>query len=376
MAELFNARWIKQGPYQTRHDSSTSLRQSISEESVDPKTPQLENAVLMNILAILTKMDTKMQVQTRRLEKLEITSPSSSHGDSTLLDDSPISRGLSTRTTASKGIVVIPGDEEKPNEYAQSISKLDWDTDGAESFVYAEMKAPDVVSIRGESRDGQEEAHPARNNWGDLVSGHLQTDGDVYSVSMYTGDLMGSKMSLGSPPQPPSENVPQPLRISPSPPATESETDGEGIENQPEEDNVETEGPIEGLSTYKDVSTDFGDRDAVPEPKTRKRISINVFEAGENASYIKIELRFHAYDLWKQGKERMHELRQTHLLKNLAEQLVSKLRSASERTKEEKRMRSLQPRKKGVKLFKWRIVISLDNVFQVNREQSQESVGR
>lgn len=379
MAELFNSRWVKQDPHQLRHVSSISPRQSISDEAMDGKD-QLESAVLMNILAVLTKMNSKMELQTQRLEKLELTSPSSSNGGSTLLNDSPITRGPSTRTSASKKTAVLPNDENELDEYVQSITKMDWDrhTDRSESFVGDSIQAPDVVPIHGESCDGQEGVQTARSNWGDLVSGHLQTEEDAYSIAMYTRDMMGSRMSLGFPLNPPSEAFPQPLRIPPSPPATEAESEVEEVEEikeieiQPEETAIGAEGPIEDPSNHKNTGTEIVGRQSVPKPEIRKRISISVLETRPDASYIKIEVSFHAPDVWKQGKERLRELHPADRFRNLVEQVVGSLRSASERRRQQ---RSSQPQKRGVKLFKWRIVISLGSVFQVNREQPHETVG-
>jgi hypothetical protein len=381
MAELFNTRWIKQGPHWVKHDSPNSPTQSISENSMEAKVDPLGTNVLLNILKVLRKMDSKMEIQGKRLQILETTNPSS-NGGTTLFNDSPISRGQSTRAAASKRTAVVSEDDEETYEYAHSIMKMKWDVDEAVSFVCGEQQVPDAAFITDVNIDDPHEVNKVTGTWADRVS--RPPDVDLYSVSMYTRDLLGSRMSLGLPLQT-GETLSQPLRNPPSPPSAQSVFDDMQI--------IEAEEELKNSGYYDKLSTETVDIEPVSEIEPRKRISINVHETMTSCSYIKIELSFHAFDSWKQGvlsrikneskvrwkeeKQRFNDLRHTYRTKDLVQQIIDKMRSALEREwrEENERVKPLQPEgKKGVKILRLRIVISFRNIFHVSREHSKGDI--
>lgn len=158
---------------------------------MEAKTAPLDTEVLLNILRALQKLDCKMEVQGRRLEILE-TSPISNTG-STLVN-SPISRKQSTRTATSKRTLVHSEDNEDTNDYAHAILKMDYAIDEAVSFINEGETTAETTSGSEVSDGESEKIHTVTGTWADLVP--EPRDVDLYSVSMYTGDLLGSRMSL------------------------------------------------------------------------------------------------------------------------------------------------------------------------------------
>jgi hypothetical protein len=389
-------RWIKQNGHWVENSSSKSSSRSTSNESMNTSPVIQDTNVLVNILNVLQKMDSKMELQAKRLEILEMTgSPASSSGETTLLNETPISRGQTVRTASSKRTSDVSEAEnsEGANEYARSVLKIKEFLDEAVSVMDSEH--PEEVLMPEE---------PARQNfkatgkWADLIRPQTP-DVDLYSVSMYSGDLLGeSKMSLGLShhlehswmPMPPSQRTP------PSPPRSESEDEEEGDmrstitnelavmdeEKEHQAINEDNADPIiEEVNTAADPQPD----------RLRKRISINITETKTCSPYIKIELGFYAFDswkrgvlskiknesqaLWKQEQVRFNDLRHTtYQAMDRAHKGLAKMRSALEREwiEEKERLRALrQPgTKKGVKIFRWRIAISFRDVVQVNREPS------
>lgn len=333
---------------------------------MEARPAPLDTDVLLNILKVLRKLDCKMEVQGRRLEILETTSPTSNAG-STLVNSSPISRKQSTRTAASKRTLVHSGEAEDMNDYARSILKMDYAIDEATSVA--------EVSV-----DGSDRVSTGNGTWVDLVP--EPRDVDLYSVSMYTGDLLGSMMSLDVLRQTRAIFTP-PIRSPPSRPHSESSEDCE-------DDNHSME--IEHLRRVSDEYHDTG----VPERVSRvKSVAINTKETNTSPTHLKIELVFHALDNWKQGvvskiknesktlwedeKRRFSDLRHTHRAKDLVQRIVDKLGSALENEwrEEKERVKSLQPgKKRGVEIMGWRVLISFRSMFNVSRESSSEDVVR
>jgi hypothetical protein len=371
-------RWTKQGAHWVKsYPSSSSIRTTSANSSVEANSAPLDTQVLLNILKVLQKLDCTME----RLEILETTSPTS-HTGSTLVNSSPISRKQSTRTAASKRTLVHSGNAENMNEYARSIMKMDYAIDEAVSFIHGDEAAPEDNSVADVSVDGSERVNMVTGTWADLVP--EPQDVDLYSVSMYTGDLMGSRMSLDVLRQTQAIFTP-PIRSEPSRPSSElSQDDLEDSQSMEIEESLRV--PVE-------------ERDAsiiTRNPRTAcdvESVAINTNETNTNPTYLRIELGFHAFDTWKQGvvskiknesktlwqdeKRRFNDLRHTYRAKDMVQRVVDKLGSALEREwrEEKERVKSLQPdKKRGVKLMGWRIVISFRSMFNVSREQAGKDV--
>ena len=306
-----------------------------------------------------------MEVQGRRLEILETTSPTSNAG-STLVNSSPISRKQSTRTAASKRTLVQSGETEDINDYARSILKMDYAIDEA-------------TSVADVSLDGSERVNPVHSTWADLVP--EPRDVDLYSMSMYTGDMLGSRMSLDVLRQT-QAILTQPIRSTPSRQHSDASEDGEDDSHRME---------IEELSRLPDMYHDTG----VPAVCRVESVAINTKETNTSPAYLKMELVFHAVETWKQGvvskikneskafwedeKRRLGELRRTHRAKDFVQRVVDKLGSALEKEwrEENERVKSLQPaRKRGVEIMGWRVLISFRNIFDVSRQSHVEDVVR
>lgn len=330
---------------------------------MEARSAPLDTDVLLNILNVLRKLDCKMEVQGRRLEVLETTSPISNPG-STLVN-SPISRKQSTRTAASKRTLVQSGEAEDMNDYARFILKMDYAIDEANSVA--------EVSL-----EGSEKIETAHSTWADLVP--EPRDVDLYSVSMYTGDLLGSRMSLDVLRQTRAILTP-PFQSASSRPQSDADEDHEDDNH-----NMGTEEPSRVSGDYHDPGIQTVSR--------VESVAINTKETNTSPTYIKMELVFHAVDTWKQGvvskiknesrslwedeKRRFSELRRTYRAKDFAQRIVDKLGSALEKEwKEEKeRVKSLQPGKREVESVGWRILISFRDMFNVSRESSGEDVVR
>jgi hypothetical protein len=126
-----HSRWTKLGAHWVKsYPSSSSIQATSPRSSIEAKSAPLESEVLLNILKVLQKLDCKMEIQGRRLEILETTSPTS-NASSTLVNSSPISQKQSTRTAASKRTLVNSGEAEDMNDYARSIMKIDYAIDEA-----------------------------------------------------------------------------------------------------------------------------------------------------------------------------------------------------------------------------------------------------
>ena len=80
----------------------------------DSPSDSLETIVLVNILGVLKRMDSKMELQAKRLEILEITGSlrSTSSGDTAALSEPPLSSGQSSGRAT---IVSEVGDSEESN---------------------------------------------------------------------------------------------------------------------------------------------------------------------------------------------------------------------------------------------------------------------
>jgi hypothetical protein len=344
---------------------------------MEANSAPLDTQVLLNILKVLQKLDCTME----RLEILETISPTS-HTGSTLVNSSPISRKQSTRTAASKRTLVHSGNAEDMNEYARSIMKMDYAIDEAVSFIQGDEAAPEDNSVADVSIDGSERINMVTGTWADLVP--EPQDVDLYSVSMYTGDLMGSRMSLDVLRQTQAIFTP-PIRNAPSRPHSELS-----------QDDLEDS---QSMDVEESLGVPFKERDAsiiTRNPGTVsdvESVAINTNKINTNPTYLRIELGFHAFDTWKQGvvskiknesktlwqdeKRRFNDLRHTYRAKDMVQRVVDKLGSAleSEWREEKERVKSLQPeKKKGVKLMEWRIVISFRSMFNVRREQAWRDV--
>jgi hypothetical protein len=127
--------WIKQGAHWIKSDSlSSSIRSSSEKDCMEKKEAPIDNEVLLNILRVLRKLDSKMEIQGKRLEILEAISPTS-NGGTTLFNESPISHNPSSRSTASKPSVISSAsssststeDYKASNEYERSLEKLRMD---------------------------------------------------------------------------------------------------------------------------------------------------------------------------------------------------------------------------------------------------------
>jgi hypothetical protein len=375
-------RWVKQGAHWVKtYPSSSSIHTASQRSSLEMKSAPLDTDVLLNILKVLRKLDCKMEVQGRRLEILETTSPTSNSG-STLVNTSPISRKQSTRTAASKRTLIPSEDGEDINEYGRSIMKMDYAIDEAVSFVNGDEDAAAKTAAAADvSVEGSEKMKTV-TSWADLVP--EPPDVDLYSVSMYTGDLLGSSMSLDVLRQT-QATFTTPMRSLPSRPHSQL-----SHEDSNDDQSMEIEAWPEVLDEHNDVSIKTGDTDTVSRVES---VAINTKVTNTNPTYVKIELAFHAVDTWKQGvvskikndskalwkdeKRRFNELRHTHRARDAVQRFFDKLRSAVEKEwKEEKeRVKTLQPeRKPGVKILRWRVVISFQNLFNVSREDSRKDI--
>ena len=127
--------WTKDGAHWVKsYPSSPSVQTTSERSSMETTSTPLATDILLNIIKVLRKLDSKMEVQGRRLEILETTGPTSNTG-STLVNYSPISRKQSARTAASKCTFIPSEDGEDTNEYARSILKMDYAIDEAVSFT-------------------------------------------------------------------------------------------------------------------------------------------------------------------------------------------------------------------------------------------------
>jgi hypothetical protein len=410
--------WIKQGAHWIKNDSPSSSIHSLSGDWMEKKETPIDTEVLLNILRVLRKMESKMEIQGKRLEILETTSPISA-GGTTLFNESPISRNPGSRGTANMPSAISSPtssstsseDYKVSNEYECSLVKLrmDWEIDEAISFVNDQQNPLDVVSLNDANVISQEISNKSVSNWADLVSEPREVD--LYSISMYTGDLLESGTTLDLPKQsgnfltpwlqgsPPAPSAQPTLAHEDDGPATEDDRVYEGS-NEPQnldeqlgcEERPSFSGPESwDEHTGADITTMYVQTNTEIAPQ--KRISINIGEVKTNSSYIKIELSFYALDNWKQGvlsrirndlksfwkqeKQRYSELRQKHRVKDVAQQVFDKMRSALEREwREEKRRLEplLSQRKKGVKILRWRIVLTFRNFFHISQDHSENNV--
>jgi hypothetical protein len=385
-------RWISQNGCWLENTSLNSPYRPASNESMngDSNFGNLETNVLVNILSVLKRMDSKMELQTKRLEIVEVTgSPGSgSSSDSTSLSEPPLFRGQgSGRTT----IVSEPGDNEESKEYLHSISGLKHHfLHKAPSFVDMEDLKDLVIPEEPDSPNFR-----PTGNWADLVHPGMP-EADAYSVSMYSGDLLGgSKMSLGlynHAEQDPTPTSPSQRNISPS----FSELEGEDASNK----QIAATGQIEKCQTIREESPapsiEEGNATDSPQRHARhKRISISVSEPKANSRYIKIEFGLYAFDTWKQGvlskikndsrvfweqeKTRLSGLRQTtYQATGQVSRGLGRMKSALERewVQEKERLKSLRQTgaKRGVKIFNWRVSISFRDVVHVNRDESRSEI--
>jgi hypothetical protein len=405
--------WIKQGAHWIKSNSpSSSIRSSSEKDWMEKKEALIDTEALLNILRVLRNMDSKMEIQSKRLEMLETISPIS-NGSSTLFNESPISRNPSSRSTASKPSVISsatssstsPEDYKASNEYERSVKKLrmEWEIDEAISFVNDQQHPLDANVIN------QEVSNISASNWADPVSEPREVD--LYSISIYTGDLLGSRTTLGLPKL--SRN-PMTARLEAPPPAPPAQSTSAHKNNGPATEN---DGDYEGSNERPSLDEDIGykerqsfsgsescDEHIEPDATTmdvqtnteiapQKRISINISETKTSRSYIMIELGFYALNSWKQGvlskirndskafwkqeKQRCSELRQKHRVKDVAQRVFDKKRSALEREwrEEKRRLKPLLPkREKGVKILGWRIVISFRNFFHIGQDHLEYDV--
>jgi uncharacterized protein YhaN len=117
--------WVNQDGHWRDNNSTNSQYRSISNEAMNANlfSSSLETNVLVNILSVLKRMDSKMELQAERLATLEVTrSPrSTSSSDATAFSESTLSKGQSSGRTT---IVSEAEDGEDSNEYLPSVSKL------------------------------------------------------------------------------------------------------------------------------------------------------------------------------------------------------------------------------------------------------------
>jgi hypothetical protein len=413
--------WIKQGAHWIKSNSpSSSIRSSSERDWMERKEAPIDTEVLLNILRVLRNMDSKMEIQSKRLEMLETISPIS-NGSSTLFNESPVSRNPSSTSTASKPSVISSAtssstsseDYKASNEYKRSVEKLrmEWEIDEAISFANDQQHPLDAVSLIDANVINQEVSNISASNWADPVSEPREVD--LYSISIYTGDLLGSRTTLGLPKQYRNPMTPR-LEASPPAPSTQStsahENDGPATENDGDYEGSDERPSLDEDLGYKERQS-FGSSESCDEhiePDStamdvqtnteiapQKRISINISETKTSRSYIMIERGFYALDNWKQGvlskirndskafwkqeKQRCSELRQKYRVKDVAQQVFDKKRSALEREwrEEKRRLKPLLPeREKGVKILGWRIVISFRNFFHISQDHLENDVVR
>ncbi|RFU26069.1 hypothetical protein B7463_g10273, partial [Scytalidium lignicola] len=362
-------------------------------------TDILESHVLVNILNVLKKIDSKMELQAKRLDVLETStiSPSSSNsnrsGDTTFSSEPSLSRGQTVRTSTSteRTTVDLEAEDSEDIKYVHSVLKIKQFLDEAASLENQEYL--DEIAVPEEPKNQNFEA---TGTWADLLCPRTP-DIDHYSMSMYSGDvLQSSRMSLTLSQhidhnlRPPNQQVP------PSPEASESEAKTEEdaqsviaqqIDALHDMNELHVTGENAMDSNIEDVNTGPDSQANTP----RRRISINITETKTRPSYIRVELAFYAFDSWKQdvicrvknnsrelwgqGKIKMDSLRKsTHQAKEQVEKGLVKVRSALEKkpNEENERLRSLHElgMNKGLRVFRWRITISFRNVAN-NKEQEK-----
>jgi hypothetical protein len=336
------------------HLISSPARPGSKSDAMDANT-LAQGTNLLEILRVLQQIDAKIEGQSKRLETLETMSPSSSAG-SNLQGSSVISRGQSTRTTVSHGSV------EDVDDYARSIAKMKWD---ALSFVRSETQDAAVNPSADVTLDDTDAVNDDSGTLGKPVP--CPRDMDLYSVSIYTGDLMGSRMDLH---QPNSGAVTPALRIAPppQPPPVADETD---MEIAPVEEEITS-------IRYSDLPATPIETEAASQAGQQNEIRTRVEETPKNRSHWKAELSFHAYDNWKDGvfakirndsradwgaeKQRFAVLRQSYRSQYLLQRVFDQMRSAFEKEwmEEKERIKALQPESgERRRKFGWKVVFHL-----------------
>jgi hypothetical protein len=190
--------------------------------------------------------------------------------------------------------------------------------------------AAEDPSVAGVSIDGSERVNTVTGTWADLVP--EPQDVDLYSVSMYTGDLLGSRMSLDILRQTQAVFTP-PIRNAPSRPHPQlSQVDLDDSRSMEIE-----EWPRISVE-HRDASITTSD------PERVSRIGSGGHQHQRDytsPNYLKIELVFHALDTWKQGvvskvkneskslwegeKRRLHDLHHTYRQKTWSSALSTNL---------------------------------------------------
>lgn len=324
--------------------SKQHLPSSPAPSSLDEKSIFEGTHVLMDILKVLQKMDTKLEGQNKRLDTLESMSPSSSN-DSTLLGSNGLSRRQSTRTAVSHGSV------DEIDDYGRSLSlkRMPWET---LSFVESEVEDVEVDKDDDASSSGNNNQGPG--NWGELRTESMRRGASFYSISVYPSEALGSQMNMSGT----RAATPLPIEMAFAPQASQLPELEADMQITPTEQQM----PSAEYMYVPSIEYSTTPLEAnIVEQRKPAMFQISVEKSPKAPHHWRVELSFYAYGNWKRGvvakiknetrsirkteKQRVADLRNRYRSRNWVSRVLDQIRSAFEREwrEEEERLRSLMP---------------------------------
>jgi hypothetical protein len=250
------------------------------------------------------------------------------------------------------------------DEYARSISKMKW----GERLSFVASEAEDVEIDSSSENDHDSEA------WEEDATEHYARSVDLYSVSVYSSDLLGGRKSRPLTPLPFTIAPPLPLPQAPVDEEVEmsiTSVDEEETEvrtssvNDGEAEIVASSVGEDAIATKSEGLPQEADHADVVEPEKTKEIRISIEGFPTTRSHWKVELSFHAYGNWKRGvlakvkneskniweteKQRFGNLKPSYRSQNLLAKILDGVRSAFENEwrEEKERLKNLGPECRG-----------------------------
>ncbi|KAH8819007.1 hypothetical protein F5884DRAFT_759196 [Xylogone sp. PMI_703] len=363
-----------------------SLSRSTSNDSMIPSLDVVDSNVLMNILSILRNIDSKMEFQEKRLKILE-TFPTnldtnSGSGDITPLSEPSLSRGQTVRTSLSVERTATEIEDNEEIACASSLHKLEEFLDRAISI----QGNGDFERVSILDKSPRQDC-AASSTWADLLYPQAP-EADGYSLSNYSGDVLtASKVNVTLSQRVNQISIPPTQHNSPLPPLPRSEVEEEMAQSVISK-QLETLNSMSEFQATDERSTnsDTGEVNPamevpIPPQSFRKGISISITKVKTEPSYIKIEFAFYVPDNWKLGIITKVKSCSQELYRQSKTQVSRAARQAKEKvykgfTKLRSKLKNETSKKhkgkgeseqyqtairKDLRIFNWRIVISLRN---------------